>query len=56
MTDRFAEVRDLEGQLVAKIVEYDAAPWRLLRNRRLKQEMLGLQGLIDAAMEKADGR
>lgn len=49
MADRFAEVREIEDRLAAKIVEHDRQPWRLLHNRKLAKEARYLAILMEAA-------
>lgn len=55
MADRFAEVREIEGQMAAKIVERDKALWPP-RRRRLNGELRELRVLFRAAMKKAAPR
>lgn len=56
MTDRWAELRGIEGQLAARIVEHNRLmlrPWRWPRCRQLRREMSELVTAMDDAFVKA---
>ena len=59
MADRWAEIREIEGQIVAKIVEHDRLllfPWRWPRCAQLRREIRDLEPVLAAAFESAETR
>lgn len=59
MTDRFAELREIEKQVTALIVEHDRGlflPWRARRRRQIRRELRELVPAMEAAYEKGAAR
>jgi hypothetical protein len=59
VADRWAECREIEGWIAARIVEQGRMmlrPWRWRRRRELRHELSELFAALDAAIDKAEAQ